>query len=63
MYGRVGKWTVQFGDGLCDLLWAKGFSCYCAVNVGNNGIRRRGQTAIRAVDGRRGLSAVAGYGI
>eukprot|EP00957_Ditylum_brightwellii_P030022 2272280-Ditylum_brightwellii.AAC.1 len=30
MYGRVGKWTVRFGDGLCDLLQANGFSCYRA---------------------------------
>eukprot|EP00957_Ditylum_brightwellii_P001397 109614-Ditylum_brightwellii.AAC.1 len=44
MYGHGGKWTVQFGDGLCDLLQANEFSCYHAVNVGNNGIRRRGQT-------------------
>eukprot|EP00957_Ditylum_brightwellii_P066043 5010084-Ditylum_brightwellii.AAC.1 len=43
MYGSVGKWTVWFGDGLGDLLWANGFSCYCAVNIGNNGIRRGGQ--------------------
>eukprot|EP00957_Ditylum_brightwellii_P011996 905182-Ditylum_brightwellii.AAC.1 len=43
MYNCVGKWTVRFGDGLCDLLLANGFSCYCAVNVGNNDIRRRGQ--------------------
>eukprot|EP00957_Ditylum_brightwellii_P056438 4277763-Ditylum_brightwellii.AAC.1 len=41
MYGCVGKWTVQFGDGLCDLLRANGFFCYRAVSVGNNGIRRR----------------------
>eukprot|EP00957_Ditylum_brightwellii_P048546 3683800-Ditylum_brightwellii.AAC.1 len=44
MYGRVGKWTVRFGDGLCDLLQANGFSCYRAVNIGNNDIRRRDQT-------------------
>eukprot|EP00957_Ditylum_brightwellii_P009489 715948-Ditylum_brightwellii.AAC.1 len=44
MYGRVGKWTVQFGEGLCDLLQANGFSSYRAVNAGNNDIRRRGQT-------------------
>eukprot|EP00957_Ditylum_brightwellii_P170084 12946487-Ditylum_brightwellii.AAC.1 len=44
MYGHVGKWMVRFGDSLCDLLWANGFSCYCAVNVGNNDTRRRGQT-------------------
>eukprot|EP00957_Ditylum_brightwellii_P100006 7621306-Ditylum_brightwellii.AAC.1 len=44
MYGHVGKWTVQFGNGSCDLLWDIGFSCYHVVNVGNNGIRRRGQT-------------------
>eukprot|EP00957_Ditylum_brightwellii_P042748 3237017-Ditylum_brightwellii.AAC.1 len=42
MYGHVGKWTVWFGDSLCDLLGAYGFSCYRAVNVGNNGIRRGG---------------------
>eukprot|EP00957_Ditylum_brightwellii_P103672 7898492-Ditylum_brightwellii.AAC.1 len=30
MYGRVGKWTVWFGDSLCDLLRANGFSCYHA---------------------------------
>eukprot|EP00957_Ditylum_brightwellii_P178855 13623327-Ditylum_brightwellii.AAC.1 len=41
MYGHVGEGTVWFGDSLCDLLWADGFSCYQAVNVGNNGIRRR----------------------
>eukprot|EP00957_Ditylum_brightwellii_P045437 3444771-Ditylum_brightwellii.AAC.1 len=41
MYGRVGKWTVRFGDSLCDLLWANGVSCYHAVNIGNNDIRRR----------------------
>eukprot|EP00957_Ditylum_brightwellii_P031118 2357638-Ditylum_brightwellii.AAC.1 len=44
MYGRVGKWMVRFGDGLCNLLRANGFSCYRAVNKGNNGIRRRSQT-------------------
>eukprot|EP00957_Ditylum_brightwellii_P200621 15293563-Ditylum_brightwellii.AAC.1 len=41
MYGHVGKWTLWFGDGLCDLLRANRFSCYCAVNIGNNDIRRR----------------------
>eukprot|EP00957_Ditylum_brightwellii_P155370 11827482-Ditylum_brightwellii.AAC.1 len=41
MYDCVGKWTVWFGDSLCDLLQANGFSCYHAVNIGNNGIRRR----------------------
>eukprot|EP00957_Ditylum_brightwellii_P096821 7373676-Ditylum_brightwellii.AAC.1 len=44
MYGRVGKWTVRFGDSLCDLLWSNGLFCYHAVNVGNNEVRRRGQT-------------------
>eukprot|EP00957_Ditylum_brightwellii_P109543 8354264-Ditylum_brightwellii.AAC.1 len=44
MYGRVGKWTVRFGDSVCDLLWANRYSCYHAVNVGNNDIRRRAQT-------------------
>eukprot|EP00957_Ditylum_brightwellii_P138645 10567346-Ditylum_brightwellii.AAC.1 len=44
MYSHVGKWTVWFGDSLCDLLRANGFSCYSAVNIGNNVIRRRGQT-------------------
>eukprot|EP00957_Ditylum_brightwellii_P074099 5630588-Ditylum_brightwellii.AAC.1 len=33
MYSRVGKWMVRFGDGLCVLLRANGFSCYRAVNV------------------------------
>eukprot|EP00957_Ditylum_brightwellii_P029360 2219347-Ditylum_brightwellii.AAC.1 len=42
MYSHVGKWTVRFGDGLCDLLRDNGFFCYCAVDVGSNDIRGRG---------------------
>eukprot|EP00957_Ditylum_brightwellii_P204812 15340949-Ditylum_brightwellii.AAC.1 len=44
MYSCVGKWAMRFGDSLCNLLRAYGFSYYRAVNMGNNDIRRRGQT-------------------
>eukprot|EP00957_Ditylum_brightwellii_P141071 10747370-Ditylum_brightwellii.AAC.1 len=55
MYGCVGKWMVRFGDSLCDLLQANGFSCYRATNVGNNGIRRRGQTKFITETSEEGL--------
>eukprot|EP00957_Ditylum_brightwellii_P138449 10553151-Ditylum_brightwellii.AAC.1 len=61
MYGRVGKWTVRFGDGLMDMQQANAFSTYRGVHMCNSKVRRHRQASFLIEALEQGLNWALSY--